>query len=177
MEKIFHSSYVGQVVSLVMAIACIASFMVWVLNSVSAVKTSADNGFLPKAYSYANRYGIASKGLVINGVIMTAVELVLMLMGSDIAEAFNISVTISVLLLLFPYFWSGVALLKLDHLEKKTSRSNIAIVALSSLFIISAFASANYDELMTVIAMVMIFPGIYAILMNIKIVNVDSDDG
>ena len=176
MEKIFHSTYVGQIVSLVMAIACIASFMVWGLNSVSAAKTSADNGFLPKAYSYTNRYGIASKGLVINGVIMTAVELVLMLMGSDIAEAFNISVTISVLLLLFPYFWSGVALLKLDHLEKKTSRSNIAIVALSSLFIISAFASANYDELMMVIAMVMIVPGIYAILMNIKIVNVDSND-
>lgn len=177
MEKISHSSYIGQVVSLVMAIACIASFIVWGLNSVSAAKTSADNGFLPKAYSFTNRYGIASIGLVINGVIMTVVEVVLMLMGSDIAEAFNLSVTISVLLLLFPYFWSGMALLKLDHIEKKTSRSNMIIVALSSIFIISAFASANFDELMIVIAMALIVPGIYAVLMNVKIVNVNNDDG
>nr|MDT0253563.1 amino acid permease [Endozoicomonas sp.] len=176
MATIFHSPYVGEVVSLVMAIACIASFMVWGLNSVSAAKTCADNGFLPKAYCYTNRYGIASKGLVINGVIMTVVELILMMMGSNIAEAFNISVTISVLLLLFPYFWSGVALLKQDNLEKKTSRSNIIIVALSSLFIISAFASANYDELLMVIAMVMVVPGVYAILINVKIVNITNDE-
>ena len=176
MEKITHSTYVGQAVSLVMSIACIASFIVWGLNSVSAAKTSADNGFLPKAYSYTNRYGISSIGLVINAVIMTIVEIILMLMGSDIAEAFNLSVTISVLLLLFPYFWSGMALLKLDHMEKKTSPSNIVIVTLSSIFIISAFASADFDELMIVIAMALIVPGIYAILMNVKIVQVNDDD-
>ncbi|USE35679.1 amino acid permease [Endozoicomonas sp. SCSIO W0465] len=176
MEKISHSSYVGQTVSLVMSVACIASFIVWGLNSVSAAKTSADNGFLPKAYCYTNRFGIPSIGLVINAAIMTVVEVVLMMMGSDIAEAFDLSVTISVLLLLFPYFWSGMALLKQDRVENKKSLSNIIIVTLSSIFIISAFASADFGELMIVIAMALIVPGIYAVLMNVKIVSVDSND-
>ncbi len=176
MTRIFDSEHVGEVVSLVMAVACIASFMVWGLNSVSAAKTSADNGFLPKAYSHTNRFGIPDKGLIINGVIMTVVELVLMSMGSNIAEAFAISVTISVLLLLFPYFWSGVALLKQDHREKKTSRSNMIIVAISSLFLISAFASATYDELIMVIAMGMVIPGVYAILITTRMVSVKDED-
>ena len=111
-QHIFHSKIIADVVSAVMAIACIASFLVWNLSSASAAKTSADNGFLPRAYSYTNKHGINSKGLVINGVVMTVVELILMMLGSNVAAAFNITVTISVLLLLFPYFWSGIALQK-----------------------------------------------------------------
>ena len=174
MEKITHSSYVGSIVSLVMSVACIASFIVWGLNSVSAAKTSADNGFLPKAYSRVNRYGIPGTGLVINAVIMTLVEIVLMMMGSNIAEAFNISVTISVLLLLFPYFWSGIALLKKGVKEQKVTAGNLAIVFLSSVFILSAFASANFDELLIVIAAALVIPGVYAVLMNVDIVHADS---
>ena len=174
MEKITHSSYVGSIVSLVMSVACIASFIIWGLNSVSAAKTSADNGFLPKAYSRVNRYGIPSTGLVINAVIMTLVEVILMMMGSNIAEAFNISVTISVLLLLFPYFWSGIALLKKDVKEQKITAGNLIIVFLSSIFILSAFASANFDELLIVIAAALMIHGVYAVLMNINIVHADS---
>lgn len=174
MEKITHSSYVGSIVSLVMSVACIASFIVWGLNSVSAAKTSADNGFLPKAYSRVNRYGIPGTGLVINAVIMTLVEIVLMMMGSNIAEAFNISVTISVLLLLFPYFWSGIALLKKGVQEQKVTAGNLTIVFLSSVFILSAFASANFDELLIVVAAALVIPGVYAVLMNIDIVHADS---
>ncbi|CAM3620891.1 amino acid permease [Parendozoicomonas haliclonae] len=175
MEKIFGSMYVGHIVSLVMSVACIASFMVWGLNSVSAAKTSADKGFLPKAYTYTNKYGIASKGLVINGVIMTVVELILMMLGSNIAEAFNLSVTISVLLLLFPYFWSGIALIKKDYQEGVKSTTNKVYVALSSIFLISAFASGNFDELMIVIGLNMIVPGVYAILINVKFVTLSDD--
>lgn len=165
MKHIFHSDLVGQVVSAVMAIACIASFMVWNLSSASAAKTSADNGFLPKAYSYTNKYGIYSKGLVINGVIMTVVELILMSLGSNIAAAFNITVTISVLLLLFPYFWSGVAIVKKDMENGTRSWGNIIIVSLSSIFLISAFASATLDELWLVIALLMVVMGAYALIL------------
>ena len=174
METIFGSPTVGQITSLVMSIACIASFMVWGLNSVSAAKTSADKGFLPKVYCYTNRYGIASKGLVVNGIIMTVVELVLMFMGSDIAEAFNLSVTISVLLLLFPYFWSGIALIKQEFEMREHTLSTRIYVIVSSLFLITAFSSANFLELMIVVAFNMIIPGIYAVLIKVKFVVVDN---
>ena len=174
METIFGSPTIGQITSLVMSIACIASFMVWGLNSVSAAKTSADKGFLPKVYCYTNRYGIASKGLVVNGIIMTAVELVLMLLGSDIAEAFNLSVTISVLLLLFPYFWSGIALIKQEFEMREHTLSTRIYVIVSSLFLITAFSSANFLELMIVVAFNMIIPGIYAVLIKVKFVVVDN---
>ena len=174
METIFGSPTIGQITSLVMSIACIASFMVWGLNSVSAAKTSADKGFLPKVYCYTNRYGIASKGLVVNGIIMTVVELVLMLLGSDIAEAFNLSVTISVLLLLFPYFWSGIALIKQEFEMREHTLSTRIYVIVSSLFLITAFSSANFLELMIVVAFNMIIPGIYAVLIKVRFVVVDN---
>jgi len=163
MQNIFNSVIIGDIVSIVMAIACIASFMVWNLSSASAAKTSADNGFLPKSYSYVNKYGINSKGLVINGIIMTIIEIIMIFLGSNIATAFNITVTVSVLLLLFPYFWSGIALLKKDKETGAKSISTKIIVAISTIFILSAFVSANLEELWLVIALVLVVLAVYSL--------------
>jgi len=162
-EHIFDSKYAGEAVALLMAIACLASFLVWNLSSASAAKTSADNGFLPKAYSYTNKFGINSKGLIINGIVMTGLEVILMLMGSDVAAAFNITVTLSVLLLLFPYFWSGIALVKKEIETGNGKISTKIIVSLSSIFIISAFVSATLYELWLVIALVIVVMAVYTL--------------
>jgi len=162
-EHIFDSKYAGEAVSLLMAIACLASFLVWNLSSASAAKTSADNGFLPKAYSYTNKFGINSKGLIINGIVMTILEVILMLMGSDVAAAFNITVTLSVLLLLFPYFWSGIALLKKEIESGGGKISTKIIVGMSSIFIISAFVSATLYELWLVITLVIVVMAVYTL--------------
>ncbi len=169
MQKITHSAVVADVVSGVMAIACIASFLVWNLSSASAAKTSADHGFLPKAYSYTNKFGINSKGLVINGILMTILQVVLMFLGSNIAQAFNITVTISVLLLLFPYFWSGIALLKKERENGKQTVWTWIVVSISSIFILSAFFSANLDEFWMVIALVLIIMAVYSVKFAKKI--------
>ena len=162
-QHIFNSKYAGEAVSLLMAIACLASFLVWNLSSASAAKTSADNGFLPKAYSYTNKFGINSKGLVINGFIMTGLQVILMLMGSNVAAAFNITVTLSVLLLLFPYFWSGIALIKKEIETGAGKISTKIIVSISSIFIISAFVSATLYELWLVIALVIVVMAVYSL--------------
>ncbi len=167
-NHIFDSKIAGEVVSLLMAIACLASFLVWNLSSASAAKTSADNGFLPKAYSFTNKHGINSKGLIINGIIMTILEVILMLMGSNVAAAFNITVTLSVLLLLFPYFWSGIALIKKEFESGKGTISTKIIVGISSIFIISAFISATLDELWLVIVLVLVVMAVYAIKLSKK---------
>lgn len=168
MQKITGSEAIGDIVSVVMALACLASFLVWNLSSASAAKTSADNGFLPKAYSYTNAHGINSKGLVINGIIMSLLQVILMLLGSNVATAFNITVTLSVLLLLFPYFWSGIALLKKERVDGTGKISTKIIVAISSVFIISAFVSANLGELWLVIALVLVIMAVYAMLLTPK---------
>ncbi|TSA25988.1 MAG: amino acid permease [Bacteroidetes bacterium] len=166
MQTITGSVVMGDVVSIVMAIACLASFLVWNLSSASAAKTSADNGFLPKAYAYTNAHGINSKGLVINGIIMTILQVILMMLGSNVAAAFNITVTLSVLLLLFPYFWSGIALLKKERVDGTGKISTKIIVAISSIFIISAFVSATLSELWLVIALVLIIMAVYSMLLT-----------
>lgn len=168
MATMFHSNIIGQIVSLVMAVACIASFLVWGLSSASAAKTSADNGYLPKVYSYTNKYGINSKGLVINGVIMTIIEIILMCLGSNVAAAFNITVTISVLLLLFPYFWSGIAIVKKELELGKLKLSTVLIVLFSSIFILIAFISATLAQLYLVMVMVLVVLGVYAIVLTKK---------
>ncbi|MFC2101978.1 amino acid permease [Bacteroidota bacterium] len=168
MQKITGSAAIGDAVSIVMALACLASFLVWNLSSASAAKTSADNGFLPKAYSYTNAHGINSKGLVINGIIMSMLQVILMMLGSNVATAFNITVTLSVLLLLFPYFWSGIALIKKEREDGTGKISTKIIVALSSIFIISAFVSATLDELWLVIALVLVIMAVYALMLTPK---------
>ena len=168
MATITHSQLVGQIVALVMAIACIASFLVWGLSSASAAKTSADRGYLPKAYSYTNKFGINSKGLVINGIVMTVVEIILMMLGSNVAVAFNLTVTISVLLLLFPYFWSGIALLKKGNEDGKHHYGTLFIVICSTIFIISAFTAANFMELFLVLILALVVMGFYAVFLDKK---------
>ncbi|NCC25840.1 MAG: amino acid permease [Deltaproteobacteria bacterium] len=165
MQRIFGSVVLADAVSVVMSVACIASFLVWNLSSASAAKTSAEQGFLPAIYARTNRYGINGPGLVVNAVIMTVVELVLMLLGSNVAAAFNITVTISVLLLLFPYFWSGIAIVKKHLIEGRRAVGDTIIVLLSSLFIISAFASATLNELWLVIALVMVAMAVYVLIL------------
>jgi Na+/H+ antiporter NhaB len=68
-----------------------------------------------------------------------------------------------VLLLLFPYFWSGIALLKKEKVEGKSNLSTKIIVAISSLFICSAFVSANLDELWFVVVLVIVVMAVYSI--------------
>ncbi|MCX5773447.1 MAG: amino acid permease [Fusobacteria bacterium] len=165
MAYMFHSTLIGQIVSLIMAVACIASFLVWGLSSASAAKTSADKGYLPKAYSFTNKFGINSKGLVINGVIMTVVEIILMLLGSNVATAFNLTVTISVLLLLFPYFWSGIALLKKEKEEGKIHLGTFIVVLISSIFILSAFSSATLFQLYLVVGLFLAVLGTYSVVL------------
>lgn len=161
---IFGSKLLGQISSVVMAIACLSSFLVWNISVVSAAKTSADNGFLPKVYSYTNKYNVGGRGLILNAVLMTVVELALMFLGSNIAVAFNLTVTISVLLILFPYFWSGIALIKKGFETGKHSYFDVTIVTLSSVFIVSAFESANFAELWLVIVCVMVAMAAYALV-------------
>lgn len=163
-EHIFGSKILGQISSLVMAIACLSSFLAWNISVVSAAKTSADHGFLPKIYSYTNKYKVGSRGLLLNAFIMTCIELGLMFLGSDIAVAFNLTVTISILLVLFPYFWSGIALIKKGFETGKHSYFDITIASLSSVFLISAFMSADFAELWLVIVCVMVALAGYGLL-------------
>jgi amino acid transporter len=102
---------------------------------------------------------------------MTLIEIVLMMLGSNVAAAFNITVTLSVLLLLFPYFWSGIALLKQEKLSGKGSWTTKLIVGISSIFIFSAFMSANMDELWLVIVLVIVVMAAYSLTLSKKQVN------
>ena len=167
-QHIFGSKVLGEITSLVMSIACISSFLAWNLSVASAAKTSADHGFLPKIYSYTNKYKINSRGLILNAVLMTIVELCLMFLGSNVALAFKITVTVSILLILFPYFWSGVAIIKRGVEDGKVSFFDVGIVSLSSIFLLAAFGSADYAELWLVIGFVMITMAAYALLFTTK---------
>lgn len=163
-QHIFGSKLLGEITSLVMAVACISSFLAWNLSVASAAKTSADHGFLPKIYSYTNKYKINSRGLVLNAVLMSIVEICLMFLGSNVALAFKITVTVSVLLILFPYFWSGIAIIKRGLEDGKVSFFDAAIVSLSSVFLLTAFGSADYVELWLVVGFVMVTIAAYALL-------------
>ena len=105
---------------------------------------------------------------------MTVLELILMGLGSNVAAAFNITVTLSVLLLLFPYFWSGIALIKKDRDDGIKSWTTRIIVLISSIFIVSAFVSANLDELWLVIVLVMVVMAVYSITLSPKKKNTNN---
>ena len=167
-QHIFGSEFAGKLASLVMAIACLSSFLVWNLSVASAAKTSADRGFLPSVYSRINKHNINSRGLVVNALLMTAVEFALMFLGSNVARAFNLTVTLAVLLILFPYFWSGVAIIKKGIEVGTLLYRDCIVVIISSLFLLSAFESANFAELWIVIMFVMATMGVYALVLAVR---------
>ena len=106
----------GMVIIAVCAVLkSVGSLGGWMLLVGQSSKAAADDGMFPTVFARLNRHGVPGHGLVIVGVLMTIV--LLATMSPTIAGQFNRIINLAVILVVIPYIYASVAVVKVvfDH--------------------------------------------------------------
>ena len=108
---------VGNVGAIVIAVCAIlksfGSLGGWMLLVGQSAKAAADDGMFPAVFGRLNRHGVPGQGLVIVGVLMTAV--LFATMSPTIAGQFSRIIDLAVILIVVPYIYASVAVVKVVH--------------------------------------------------------------
>jgi arginine:agmatine antiporter len=106
----------GMVIIAVCAVLkSVGSLGGWLLLVGQSSKAAADDGMFPQVFARLNRHGVPGRGLVIVGILMTIV--LFATMSPTIAGQFNRIIDLAVILVVIPYIYASVAVVKVvfDH--------------------------------------------------------------
>ena len=93
----------------------------WMLLVGQSAKAAADDGMFPRAFARLNGNGVPGRGLIIVAVLMTAV--LFATMSPTLAGQFNNLVNLAVILIIVPYIYSAVAVVKVVHDHKLPAKT------------------------------------------------------
>jgi len=125
---------VGEWGAIVIAICAVlksvGSLGGWMLLVGQSGKAAADDGMFPRVFSRLNKNGVPGRGLIIVSTLMTLV--LFATMSPTLAEQFNHIVDLAVILIIVPYIYSAVAVVKVvhDHGVSHSSFGNFKLIAL-----------------------------------------------
>jgi arginine:agmatine antiporter len=104
----------------------------WMLLVGQSAKAAADDGMFPRIFGKINRYGVPGVGLIVVSVLMTIV--LLATMSPTIAGQFDRIINLAVILIVVPYIYSSVAVVKVvfDHVGRGRTFSFFKVVALAA---------------------------------------------
>jgi arginine:agmatine antiporter len=93
----------------------------WMLLVGQSAKAAADDGMFPRVFARLNGNGVPGRGLVIVAALMTAV--LFATMSPTLAGQFNNLVNLAVILIIVPYIYSAVAVVKVVHDHKLPAKT------------------------------------------------------
>jgi len=99
------------VISVCAVLKSIGSLGGWMLLVGQSAKAAADDGMFPKVFATLNRHGVPGAGLMIVSGLMTL--MVIVTMSPTMAEQFNRLVDLAVILVIVPYIYSAVSVVKI----------------------------------------------------------------
>ena len=104
----------------------------WMLLVGQSAKAAADDGMFPRIFGKINRYGVPGVGLLVVSVLMTIV--LLATMSPTIAGQFDRIINLAVILIVVPYIYSSVAVVKVvfDHVGRGRTFNFFKVVALAA---------------------------------------------
>ena len=123
------------VIALCAILKSVGSLGGWMLLVGQSAKAAADDGMFPKAFARLNRYGVPGRGLVIVGVLMTI--MLFATMSPTIAKQFSRLIDLAVILVVVPYIYAAVAVVKVVYDHQLGRRAVLA-------FMWVAFAAVAY---------------------------------
>jgi arginine:agmatine antiporter len=85
----------------------------WMLLVGQSAKAASDDGMFPRIFGRINRYGVPGTGLVVVSVLMTIV--LFATMSPTIAGQFDRIINLAVILVVVPYLYASVAVVKVVH--------------------------------------------------------------
>lgn len=120
----------GIIIAVCAVLKSVGSLGGWMLLVGQSSKAAADDGMFPKVFARVNRNGVPGHGLVIVAVLMSMV--LFATMSPTLAEQFSQIVNLAVILIIVPYIYSAVAVVKVvhDHGVSHGSFTNYKIIAL-----------------------------------------------
>lgn len=159
MTKIFGSK-IALIVSLCAIINCLGSLAGWTMVIGQTAKAAALDGLFPKIFTQLNSKGVPAQGLIILAIFMSLV--VLITISPNANSQFSKIVTMSVVLYLIPYIYSGFAIIVTAY--KKNHRTlylvNVLIALIAIIFCMWSILGSNQS--LTVWAfLVMISSGLF----------------
>ena len=98
------------VISVCAVLKSVGSLGGWMLLVGQSAKAAADDGMFPRVFARLNGNGVPGYGLLIVAVLMTAV--LFATMSPTLAGQFNNLVNLAVILIIVPYVYSAVAVVK-----------------------------------------------------------------
>jgi arginine:agmatine antiporter len=101
------------IISVCAILKSIGSLGGWMLLVGQTAKAAADDGMFPRVFAHLNDNGVPGRGLVIVGVLMTIV--LFATMSPTLADQFNHIVDLAVILVIVPYVYAAVAVVKVIH--------------------------------------------------------------
>jgi cadaverine:lysine antiporter len=156
-------------VSIVTAAACLASLGTWIMVVGQAGVAAANNGILPKIFAKKTKRDIPAWGITLNSILMTILMVVLMFLGGKTSTAvFGYIVSISVLLIILPYFYSCLQLIRITGLSKKTIIP-IVISLMACIFCFVALIGAKKIPLIGFLITSLICFIFYAVVLSKKL--------
>ena len=109
------------VISVCAVLKSMGSLGGWMLLVGQSAKAAADDGMFPRAFARLNGNGVPGRGLIIVAVLMTAV--LFATMSPTLAGQFNNLVNLAVILIIVPYIYSAVAVVKVVHDHKLPAKT------------------------------------------------------
>jgi arginine:agmatine antiporter len=110
------------VISICAVLKSIGSLGGWMLLVGQSGKAAADDGMFPRIFAVVNRHGVPSHGLIIVSILMTV--MLFATMSPTVAEQFNHIVDLAVIMIVVPYIYSAVAVVKVVHDHEGAGHSN-----------------------------------------------------
>lgn len=134
-----------NIVSAVVAFACLASLGSWMMLVAQAGARGAKDGTLPKIFGRENHKGIPAAGIILSSTMMTALMVILMLIskGGNAATLFGNIASIAVLLTLPAYFYSALHLLNMHGFRSRKGVVPMIASIAASIFCFIALGGAS----------------------------------
>ena len=101
------------VISVCAVLKSVGSLGGWMLLVGQSAKAAADDGMFPRVFARLNANGVPASGLLIVAGLMTVV--LFATMSPTLAGQFNNLVNLAVILIIVPYVYSAVAVVKVIH--------------------------------------------------------------
>lgn len=112
------------VISVCAVLKSVGSLGGWMLLVGQSAQAAADDGMFPRVFARLNANGVPGIGLAIVGVLMTIV--LFATVSPTVADQFNRIVDLAVILIIVPYVYSAVAVVKVIY-DKKLPRKTFQL--------------------------------------------------
>jgi putrescine:ornithine antiporter len=146
--KMFNPT-VGSIIMGLAALACLGSLLGWQFTISQTAKSASDDRMFPSVFSKVNLLGAPVAGMIIMGVVQTAMAL--STISPSLNEQFNALVNLAVVTNVVPYIISLSALMVMMKNAKvgdKVYRRNTVVALVAMLYSVYAIYASGKDAVL-----------------------------